>query len=448
MAPKPVLLLTASPYHGHVVPMRTIAAALVQAGYCVYLLTGANFEATVTAAGATFLQLPAEADTEDDPELEAARLGTQWKADVLDQIAQYFEKGTIGAHMDPQVTGLHDAITRIRTAHPSAPLVALTDVWFFGAVAIMAGAPGPRPDAWIGVGMVPVGLASQDCAPWGPGELPDPSPQGRARDADIFERARAAFAETQARYEAVLRRRGAARVRWFWDEPYLLPDRFVQLCLPSLEWPRTDAPVAIRYTGGLPRLPPKDAAAGDVERPAWWPELDRCRRERVPVVAVSQGTVDVDLSQLVLPTMAALADREDILLVVALGKKGRTLPPGTAVPRNARVEGWIAYDELLPRLDVFVTNGGYGSLQAAATHGVPLVLAGGSIDKPEVAARAEWAGLGVNLRTATPSPDQIRQAVEEVLDDDNYAQNAKQLQQEMQSADPLGVLVQTIEEVV
>ncbi|EKG11414.1 UDP-glucuronosyl/UDP-glucosyltransferase [Macrophomina phaseolina MS6] len=440
----PILLLTALPYAGHVTPVRAVAAALVQSGHTVYMLSGTAFRDSIAATGARFMPLPASIDV-DDPQQEAAQLGFQWQPDVLDQVAQYFERLIVGKHMDPQVDALHSAIRHIRAAHPHHPLIALTDVWFFGSVAVMAHAPGPRPDAWIGLGLVPVGLSSRDCAPWGPGELPDPSPQGRARDESISARARSAFAKTQERYEEILARRGAQRVAWFWDEPYLLPDRFVQLSLRSLEWPRTDAPVNIRFSGGLPKT---QKAAAEYDKPAWWSELANHRNSGKRVVAVSQGTIDVDLHQLVLPTMEALADREDILLVVALGKKDRALPPGTPIPANARVEGWIPYDELLPNVDVFVTNGGYGSLSQAVTHAVPLVVAGGSIDKPEVAARAEWAGLAVNLRTATPGPALIKESVEEVLEDSMYAQAAKQLQQEFEGADPLGVILETIEELI
>ncbi len=43
-----------------------------------------------------------------------------------------------------------------------------------------------------------------------------------------------------------------------------------------------------------------------------------------------------------------------------------------------------------------------GVLQAM-TNGVPMVLAGATEDKLEVAMRAEYAGIAVNLRTETPT---------------------------------------------
>ena len=52
-----------------------------------------------------------------------------------------------------------------------------------------------------------------------------------------------------------------------------------------------------------------------------------------------------------------------------------------------------------------VTNGGYGAVQRAVSTGVPLVVAGNTEDKPEVAARVAWSGAGINLRTGTPTAD-------------------------------------------
>ena len=67
-----------------------------------------------------------------------------------------------------------------------------------------------------------------------------------------------------------------------------------------------------------------------------------------------------------------------------------------------------------------VTNGGYGGVQMALSQGVPLVVAGTTEDKPEVAARVAWSGAGINLKTAAPTPAQVRDAVRALLDDQRY----------------------------
>ena len=74
---------------------------------------------------------------------------------------------------------------------------------------------------------------------------------------------------------------------------------------------------------------------------------------------------------------------------------------------TSRLERFIPHDLLLPHVDVMVTNGGYGGVQQALANGVPLVVAGDSEDKPEVAARVQWSGAGVNLHTGRPSPAMV-----------------------------------------
>ena len=104
-----------------------------------------------------------------------------------------------------------------------------------------------------------------------------------------------------------------------------------------------------------------------------------------------------------------------MLVVVATG--GRPVDELGDLPANARAAEFLPYDQLLPKTDVFVTNAGFGGTQYALSHGVPIVAAGDTEDKPEVSMRAEWAGVGVNLRTGTPTPDAIRAGVERVLAD-------------------------------
>src|SRR4051812_37965272 len=54
-------LFAATPAAGHVNPALPIVRALVEAGHTVTLTTGQAFEPAVTAAGARFVPLPADA---------------------------------------------------------------------------------------------------------------------------------------------------------------------------------------------------------------------------------------------------------------------------------------------------------------------------------------------------------------------------------------------------
>jgi UDP:flavonoid glycosyltransferase YjiC (YdhE family) len=78
------------------------------------------------------------------------------------------------------------------------------------------------------------------------------------------------------------------------------------------------------------------------------------------------------------------------------------------------------------------TNGGFNGVQLALSHGVPLIAAGQTEDKPEVCTRIEWSGVGINLKTQLPKPAQIQQAVQKILNEPHYKERAKVLQSEIQ----------------
>jgi UDP:flavonoid glycosyltransferase YjiC (YdhE family) len=142
-------------------------------------------------------------------------------------------------------------------------------------------------------------------------------------------------------------------------------------------------------------------------------------------VLVNQGTIATDASDLIIPTLQALAT-EDVLVVATTG--GAPVAAPGPLPPNARVAPFIPFGALLPHVDVMVTNGGYGGVQFALAHGVPLVVAGTTEEKPEIAARVAWSGAGINLKTGTPTPEQIRAAVHDALVTPHYRQNAERIQ--------------------
>ena len=169
----------------------------------------------------------------------------------------------------------------------------------------------------------------------------------------------------------------------------------MQFSVPSFEYPRSDAPANLHFTG------PLSTTGSAAPLPDWWGDLDGTR----PVIHVTQGTVaNTDYEQVIAPTLRALAD-EDVLIVVATG--GRPLDTLPALPSNARAAMFLPYDELLPRTSVYVTNGGYGGVQYALRYGVPIVATGGKEDKPEVGARVAWSGVGRRIRTERPTATRV-----------------------------------------
>ena len=90
------------------------------------------------------------------------------------------------------------------------------------------------------------------------------------------------------------------------------------------------------------------------------------------------------------------------------------------VARNVYVHDWLPFDDVLAVASCMVTNGGWGGTLAALSQGIPLVLAGSELDKPEVAARVAWTGAGIDLRTGRPTGTRVGSAIVRVLSEPGY----------------------------
>ena len=339
---------------------------------------------------------------------------------------------------------MQKALEDMNEKDSNGTIVVLNEMLFHGMIPTMRRVPGYHPKGVIGIGIIPLTLSSVDLPPFGPGLLPDRSPEAREQYKAMAKAIREGpFSQVFAQYQAHLKELGVeGNTPPPLDASVLLPDRYLQCCIPSLEHYRSDAPATLCYIGGIPRT---IVEVWD-EKPDWWGEVVNNAREK-RIIFVAQGTFTVDFDELVIPTMAAMQDRDDFLVVVSLCVRGATLPSGCLVPRNARVSDWIPYDWVLPYCDVFVSTGGYGSLQHSVYNGIPMVIAGTTEDKPEVAVRGEVAGMALNLRTSTPTADEVRVAVDTILSEPKYKKRSMELRDEMKSYDPMAMIVEAIQEV-
>jgi UDP:flavonoid glycosyltransferase YjiC (YdhE family) len=116
------------------------------------------------------------------------------------------------------------------------------------------------------------------------------------------------------------------------------------------------------------------------------------------------------------------------------------------VPESTRVAGFVPFADLLPRVDLAVTNGGWGGTLALLAHGIPLVVGGGDLDKPEVAARVAWSGAGVNLRTGRPRASAIAAAVDRVLGESSFRDAAGSVGKRLRALGGAGAVADLLEE--
>ena len=264
------------------------------------------------------------------------------------------------------------------------------------------------------ISLLPLSVPSRDTAPFGFGLLPGKSIVMKIRnrllnyffDNLIFRDVNAHVTETFRRLKLPLLKLPVLRV--LFESPSLV----MQLTTPAFEYPRTDLPRHFHYIG--PVLQEPDASFSP---PDWWPELQTGK----PVILITQGTVATNPNNLIVPALKGL-EGEDLLIVVAPGADLGMLP------QNVKVEKFIPFDLILPYVSIMVTNGGYGGTQTAFAHGIPVVVAGQTDDKMEVAARVAWSKAGINLKKQNPSPLSIKLAVKELLFNPVYRKNAQRIQ--------------------
>lgn len=235
-----------------------------------------------------------------------------------------------------------------------------------------------------------------------------------------------------AAYNAQLAAVGAEPVSWsVFDDPVRTADVLFLNGVPGLAYPRAHPTPTNRFLGAV--LPYRDPAR-QVSAP---PERADGRR----VVLVSQGTVDNhDVHKLLVPTLKALSGSGFRLLVATGSAAGtRRLRPLYAGP-DVLIEDWIDFDAVLPRVGLFVCNGGSGSLLAALRHGVPLVCAGTREGKNDNNAHIAERGLGIDLRTERPTPQELRRAVARVLVEPSFRRNAQRIRDEIAGYDPAAIV--------
>jgi UDP:flavonoid glycosyltransferase YjiC (YdhE family) len=330
----------------------------------------------------------------------------------------------------------HEGLRRL--LHSFGPDVIVGEDMFFGLLPMLLGACSKRP---------PVVLCGTSVLHW-PREDGAPLYLGLPPATTLKQRAEYA-AVARNFYEAVERpvelRLNALLKKLSVGPPSMaglystvgLADAYLQLSVPGFEFPR-DIPRSVHFVGTPPIIP------NQVPPPPWAHELDGSRK----VVLVTQGTVaNHNFNLLIGPTLAALANEPDMLVVATAGGRPTDAIPGP-LPSNARVSSFLPFEWLLPKVDVMVTNGGYGSVNQALSFGIPLVSAGMTEDKADVNARVAWSGVGVNLATNEPTQEALRGAVKTVLVEPGYRLRARWMAAQFAAIDTPSEILRIVSQLV
>ena len=420
------ILLLSVPVFGHVKPMLAISRELVRRGHRVRWLAGAAFRERVEGTGASFCAFEdgfdySRPDLVPD-HLQAERDRLRGLAKLRFDLATFFIGPSEGFCRD---------LLRLHGQTPADLLVCDSFLMAGSWWAELTGRP------WAQLCCTVLTLPSRALAPFGLALQPDDSWRGRIRNRLLRTLTRSVlFRSLRRRADQARQSLELSPLRsWLFDvvSPHLVLSGTVR----SFEYPRPDCPPQVVFTG--PLLENSDET---FTPPAWWGELDHST-----VVHVTQGTISNDPAQLLRPALEALAD-EPVLVVACTGRIDEGLEALGPLPANVRVASYIPYGALLPKTSLVLTNGGFQGVQAVLSHGIPMVTAGESEDKPEVCARLQRTGASIDLGTANPAPAAIRSAVRRVLNEPGFRAAANALAREASDAGGAVGAVDAIESVL
>ena len=423
------VLFASSPIIGHFNPTLVAARVLKDAGHETAFYTGRTFGERVEAAGIRFFPLPPEADYDMTQPGEVLPEMSQL-APGLPQML-YVCKALFVDRIPAQAKGL-DLV--LQEFHPD---VIVYETSFSGVLPLLLGPRSARP-ACTYLGVVNLMLPREDGAPFGPGLPFSTDPVERKKYQAIASQVDAAMNQPlQEHANLLLSFMGLPELPApFWETITTRADLLLQASVPGFEYPMDAPKEKLHFIGAL--MP---SGSGDVP-----PELKKAKEVGKRILLVSQGTIaNQDLGQLVAPAIEAFGDREDLLLLATTGGRPIDSIP-CLIGKHTIVSEFLNFREVLPNVDVMITFGGYGTVTQTLSFGVPMVMAGVGEEKPENGARVVWRECGIYLPGEAVSVDDLKDAVETVLADPSYRENATRLAQEFGTHDAAQELVRHLED--
>jgi MGT family glycosyltransferase len=278
------------------------------------------------------------------------------------------------------------------------------------------------PNIWL--------LPTPGIPPLGPGLAPARGPLGRARDWMLRAISHRAFAPATPFINEVRKSYGLSPVATIYDQMQAADQVFV------LTSPRFD------FTS--PRMPANVVYGGPIlDEPTWcepwrspWSADDR--RPLVLVGLSSTYQNQADTLRRIVEALSTLPLRALVTLGLTIGEREVLGTPNVVVVRTA------PHAAVLREAALLVTHCGHGTTMRGLVAEVPLVCIPMGRDQNDTAARVVHHGAGIRVsQNATVTT--IRAAVERVLGDASFAQNAKRLGQAIASREGCVDVVESLE---
>lgn len=184
----------------------------------------------------------------------------------------------------------------------------------------------------------------------------------------------------------------------------------------EFEFPRTQLPKSFYFTS--PFSDPASRVSID------FPNNELTGK---PLIYASMGTLQ-NQRQEIFSTIAEACVRLDCQLVISLGgsAKPESLPN---LPGSPLVVEYAPQLELLQKATLTITHAGMNTVLESLSYGVPMVAIPITNDQPGVGARLTWTGAGEVVSLSSLSVPRLRSAVQKVLTQESYKNNASRLQE-------------------
>lgn len=220
----------------------------------------------------------------------------------------------------------------------------------------------------------------------------------------------------------------------FSSEPY---SRLLQLGQQPIEFefPRVNLPQCFHFTGPF--------STQAVRAPSCFP-FDKLTEK--PLIYASLGTIQNRLHW-VFHAIAEACLGLDAQLVISVGRSG-DLDSFANLPGNPLVAKMPPQLELLKRAALTITHAGMNTTLESLSYGVPMVAIPIGNDCSGIAARIAWTGCGERVPVSRLNVPRLRSAIQRVLMEDTYRNNALKLQNAIYRAGGVKKAADLIEQAV
>jgi len=165
-----------------------------------------------------------------------------------------------------------------------------------------------------------------------------------------------------------------------------------------------------------------------------------------PLIYTSMGTLQNRLTHIFYKIAEACVGL-DTQLVIALGG-GLATQALPNLPGNPIVVKYAPQLELLQKASLTICHSGTNTVLESLFYGVPIVAIPIANDQAGVATRIAWSGVGKFITPSSLTINRLRQAIQEVLTQPSYKENALRLKTAIQKAGGVPRAVDIIEEVI